>query len=81
MQVVFGHQHLHAAVFASYRADAAGVEELCRRAAEANAGQAAPDRRVEATVCDARSNIAAASGAFADAARLAEQEADIAASR
>ena len=78
---MLAHQHLHAAVFASYRADAAGVEELCRRAAEANAGQAAPDRRVEATVCGARSNIAATTGAFADAARLAQQEADIAASR
>jgi hypothetical protein len=66
------------ALFASRRAGGASAEELCRRAAEANARQAAPDWRVEATVCAARSNIAFTVGAFADAAHLAEQAADIA---
>ena len=66
------------AVFASNRADVTGTEELCRRAAEANARRDAPDWRAEATVCAARSNIAIATGALADAARLAEQAADLA---
>ena len=66
------------AVFASNRADVTGTEELCRRAAEANARRDAPDWRAEATVCAARSNIAIATGAFAEAARLAEQAADLA---
>jgi len=66
------------AVFASYRADVTGTEELCRRAAEANARRHPPDWRVEATVCAARSNIANTTGAFADAPRLAEQAAGIA---
>ena len=66
------------AVFASNRADVTGTEELCCRAAEANARRDAPDWRAEATVCAARSNIAIATGAFADAARLAEQAADLA---
>ena len=56
----------------------AGAEELCRRAAEANARQAPPDWRVEEAVCAARSGIAVTTGAFADAARLAEQAAGIA---
>jgi hypothetical protein len=47
-------------------------------AIEANARRDAPDWRAEATVCAARSNIAIATGAFADAARLAEQAADLA---
>jgi predicted ATPase/class 3 adenylate cyclase len=64
--------------FAANREDVASAEELCRRAAEANARQATPDWRVEATICSARSNIASTRGAFADAARLAEQAADIA---
>jgi hypothetical protein len=64
-----------AAVFASNRADVTGAEELSRRAAEANASQAAPDWRVEATICAAHQNIAAAKGAFTDAARLAVQAA------
>jgi len=66
------------AVFASTRMDVTGAEELCRRAAEAGARQATPDWRVEATVCAARTNIATTTGAFADAARFAEQAAGIA---
>jgi predicted ATPase len=66
------------AVFASNRADVTGAEELCRRAVGASARRDIPDRRVEATVCAARSNIALTTGAFADAARLAEQAADLA---
>src|SRR6516165_9967215 len=66
------------AVFASYRADVTGTEELWRRAAEANARRDTPDWRVEAVVCGARTNIAVATGAFADAARFAEQAAGIA---
>jgi hypothetical protein len=66
------------AVFASNRVDVTGAEELCRRAADANAHRATPDWRVEATVRATRSNIAFATGAFADAARLSEQGADLA---
>jgi hypothetical protein len=66
------------AVFAANRADVTGAEELCRRAAEASARQGAPDWRVEATCCAARSSIANTRGAFADSARLAEQAADLA---
>jgi hypothetical protein len=66
------------ALFASTRADVTGADELCRRAAEANARQATPEWRVEATVCAARTNVATTTGAFADAARFAEQAADIA---
>ena len=66
------------AVFASNRADVTGAEELCRRAAEANARRDTPDWRVEETICAARSSIAVTTGAFADAARLAEQAAGIA---
>jgi predicted ATPase/class 3 adenylate cyclase len=66
------------AVFASNRADVTGTEELCRRAADASVRRDIPDWRVEATVCAARSNIAIITGAFADAARLAEQAADLA---
>jgi len=66
------------ALSAANRADVAGAEQLCRRAAEANARQATPDWRVEEAVCAARSGIAVTTGAFADAARLAEQAADIA---
>jgi predicted ATPase len=65
------------ALFASIRADVTGAEELSRRAAEANARCGTPDWRVEATIFAARSNIAATSGAFADAARLAEQAAGL----
>ena len=64
--------------FASVRADVTGAEDLCRRAAAANARADRPDWRVEETVCAARQNIATTRGAFADAARLAEQAADIA---
>jgi predicted ATPase len=66
------------AVFASARADVAVTDELCRRAAEANTRRDTPDWRVEEAVCAARSNIANTRGAFADAARLAEQAAAIA---
>jgi predicted ATPase/class 3 adenylate cyclase len=66
------------ALFASNRADVAAAEELCRRAAEANARRDAPDWRVEETICAARTNIATTRSAFADAARLAEQAAGIA---
>jgi predicted ATPase/class 3 adenylate cyclase len=66
------------AVFASGRSVGSGAEELCRRAAEANARQASPDWRVEEVICAARSNIAFTAGAFADAARLAERAAAIA---
>jgi hypothetical protein len=66
------------AVFASNRADVTGAEELCRRAGNANARRDTPDWRIEETVCAARQNIATTNGAFADAARLAEQAAGIA---
>ena len=66
------------AVFASNRADVTVAQELCRLAAEANARQASPDWRVEETICAARSSIAITTGAFADAARLAEQAARLA---
>ena len=66
------------AVFASNRADVAAAEELCRRAAKANARQATPDWRVEETIYAARSGMAVTTGAFADAARLAEQVAGLA---
>jgi len=66
------------ALFASARADDTGAEELCRRAAEANARRDPPDWRVEETICAARQNIATTRGAFAEAARLAEQAAGIA---
>jgi predicted ATPase/class 3 adenylate cyclase len=65
-------------LFASLRTDVTGTEELCRRAADANARRHPPDWRVEATVCAARSTIANTTGAFDDAARLAEQAAGIA---
>ena len=65
-------------MFASIRADVTGAEELCRRAADANARRDTPDWRVEETICAARSNIAITTGAFADAARLAEQAAGLA---
>ena len=64
--------------FASARSVGKGVEELCRRAAEANARQASPDWRVEEVICATRSNIAITTGAFADAASLAEQAAKLA---
>jgi predicted ATPase/class 3 adenylate cyclase len=66
------------AVFASIRADGTGAEELSRRAAEANAGRDTPDWRVEETIGAARHNVAVTTGAFDDAARLAEQAAGIA---
>ena len=66
------------AVFASIRADGDGAEELCRRAADANARLDSPDWRVDEAICAARQNIANTRGAFADAARLAEQAARIA---
>jgi hypothetical protein len=51
---------------------------LCRRAADANVRRDTPDWRVEETICAARQNIATTRGAFAEAARLAEQAASIA---
>jgi predicted ATPase/class 3 adenylate cyclase len=66
------------AVFASMRSDGMGAEELCRRAAEANARRDVPDWRVEETVCAARSNIALSTGAFSDVARFSEQAAGLA---
>ena len=66
------------AVFASNRADVTAAEALCRRATDANARRDTPDWRVEATVCAARSNIANTRGELADAARFAEQAADLA---
>jgi predicted ATPase/class 3 adenylate cyclase len=66
------------AVFASGRSVGRGVEELCRRAAEANARQASPDWRVEEVICAARSNIPFTAGAFADTARLNERAAGLA---
>ncbi len=65
-------------MFASIRADVTVTEELCRRAAEANARRDTPDWRVEETICAARSNIANTRGAFADAGSFAEQAAGIA---
>jgi len=65
--------------FASNRADVTVTEELCRRAAaEANERRDPHDWRVEEVICDARSNIADSTGAFADGARLDEQAAAIA---
>jgi hypothetical protein len=53
--------------FASNRADVTVTEELCRAAAEANERRDPHDWRVEEVICDARSNIAVSTGAFADA--------------
>jgi predicted ATPase/DNA-binding SARP family transcriptional activator len=66
------------AVFASNRADVTGAEDLCRRAADANARRVTPDWRVEEAISATLQNIATSRGAFADAARLAEQTAEIA---
>jgi predicted ATPase/class 3 adenylate cyclase len=66
------------AVLVSFRADVTGAEELCGRAADANARRDTLDWRVEETLCAARQNIAITTGAFADAARLAEQAAGLA---
>jgi hypothetical protein len=66
------------AVFASMRSDGTGAEGLCRRAADANARRDIPDWRVEETICATRSNIAIATGAFSDVARLSEQAANLA---
>ena len=65
-------------VFAGVRGDVTGAEELCRRAADASERQATPDWRVEEAITAARSSIAVTTGAFADAARLAEQVAGLA---
>ena len=66
------------AVLVSFRADVTGAEELCGRAADANARRDTPDWRVEETLCAARQNIAITTGAFAEAARFAEQAAGLA---
>jgi predicted ATPase/class 3 adenylate cyclase len=65
-------------VFAGVRGDVTGAEELCRRAADTSERQATPDWRVEEAITAARSSIAVTTGAFADAARLAEQVAGLA---
>ena len=64
--------------FVSNRADVTVTEELCRGAAEANQRRDPPDWRVEEVICAARTNIAFATGAFADGVRLNEQAAAIA---
>ena len=64
--------------FVSNRADVTVTEELCRAAAEANQRRDPPDWRVEEVICAARTNIAFATGAFADGVRLNEQAAAIA---
>jgi hypothetical protein len=66
------------ALFASIRADVTGAGELCRRAADASAHQDPPDWRVQEAISAARANSAMTGGAFADAARLAEQAAGLA---
>jgi len=66
------------AVFASIRGDLTDAEELCDRAAEANARQDTRDWRVQEAICAARQNIATIRGAYAEAARLAEQAASYA---
>jgi hypothetical protein len=66
------------AVFASNRADVAGAEALCRRAADASSRLDTPDWRVDATICAARSNIANTRGELAEAADFAEQAAALA---
>jgi non-specific serine/threonine protein kinase len=63
------------AAFASIRGDVTGAEELCRRAADASARRDPRDWRVQEVICAARHNIASTRGAFAEAARLAEQAA------
>jgi hypothetical protein len=65
-------------MFASIRADVTGAGELCGRAADASARQDPPDWRVQETISAARANSAMTAGAFADAARLAEQAAGLA---
>jgi predicted ATPase/class 3 adenylate cyclase len=66
------------ALFASNRADVPKAQELCRQAIEAGAQLPTPDWRVEEASCATRQNIAITTGAFADAARLAEHAAGIA---
>jgi hypothetical protein len=66
------------AVLASVRSAWRDAEELCRRAAEANARQASPDWRVEEVISGARYNIAIGTGAFIDTARLSEEAAGFA---
>jgi len=66
------------ALFASFRADVTGAEQLCRRADDANGRRDTPDWRVEEAILSARSNTAIMAGAFADSARFAEQAAGIA---
>jgi predicted ATPase/class 3 adenylate cyclase len=66
------------AVFVAGRSVGRGAEELCRRAAEANQRRDPHDWRVEEVICGARSNIALAAGAYADAARINERAAGLA---
>jgi len=66
------------ALFASIRAEVTSAQQLYRRAAEASARRDSRVWRVEETICAARQNIAITTGAFADAARFAEQAAGLA---
>ena len=66
------------ALFASNRADVRKAEELCDQAIEARAALQTPNWRVEEVIVATRQNIAITTGAFADAARLAEHTAGIA---
>jgi len=66
------------ALFASSRADVRKAEQLCGQAIEASAHVRTPEWRVEEAICASRQNIAITTGAYADAARFAEQAAGIA---
>jgi hypothetical protein len=66
------------ALFASNRANVRDAEELCRRASEAGTLEQSPDWRVVEVVCATRQNIAITVGAYAEAARFAEEAAGIA---
>jgi predicted ATPase/class 3 adenylate cyclase len=66
------------ALFASNRAHVRDAEELCRQAIQAGALEQSPDWRVEEVICATRQNIAITTGAYAEAARFAEEAAGIA---
>jgi predicted ATPase/class 3 adenylate cyclase len=66
------------ALFASNRADVRAAEELAGRATDASTHLQTPDWRVQEAICATRQNVAITTGAFADAARLAEHAAGIA---
>ncbi len=69
------------AMFASNRADVTGAEEFLPPGRRGQRTPGHPDWRVAVTVCATRSNIASATGAATDAARLAEQAARYRSSR